>query len=214
MGNLIRGCRMIIKRLAVGPLQTNCYIVGAENKEGVIIDPGEAATHILNTVKSLGLKVKYIILTHAHIDHIGALKAIKEATGASVAIHEDEAAVLPFSATSDMLGLEYPAPEPPDVELHDGDKLQVGELSFTVLHTPGHSPGAICLLCDGVLFSGDTLFQGGVGRYDFPGGSYDKLMDSLKNTVLKLDDRIKVYPGHGPETDIGSERRGNPFLEF
>ena len=204
---------MIIRKLVVGPLETNCYIIASERtREGMIVDPGDEAEAILSAVESLRVKVRYIVLTHAHIDHIGALKALKEATGAAVAIHEEEAAILPFSAASDMLGLAYPAPASPDTGLHDGDKLQIGEITFSVLHTPGHSPGAICLLGEGVLFSGDTLFHYGIGRYDFPGGNYAALMSSLKDKLLVLVDDIKVYPGHGPETDIGTERRGNPFL--
>ena len=204
---------MILKKVVVGPLAANCYIVGSEsNKEGMIIDPGDEAEVILRKVKDLGLEIRSIVLTHGHIDHIGALKEVKKATGAEVAIHTDEAKSLQEQSSSTMLGLSYPTPLPPDRLLQDGDSLDIGDVHFLVLHTPGHSPGGICPLGEGVVFSGDTLFNCGIGRTDLPGGNSSQLMNSIHTKLMVLPDSTIVYPGHGPETTIGAERRGNPFL--
>ncbi len=206
---------VIVRKLEVGPFASNCYIIGSEaDREGMIIDPGDEAKLILSEVKDLGLDIKVIALTHGHIDHIGALKEVKEATGAQVAIHTDDVRVLKDRFLSIFLGIRRRSPPPPDRLLNDGDTISVGELKFTVIHTPGHSQGSICLLGEGVLFSGDTLFNYGVGRSDLPGSgsNHNQLIDSIQRRLLVLDDDIKVYPGHGPETTIGAERRGNPFL--
>ena len=206
---------MIVRKLEVGPFASNCYIIGSEaDREGMIIDPGDEAKLILSEVKDLGLDIKVIALTHGHIDHIGALKEVKEATGAQVAIHTDDVRVLKDRFLSIFLGIRRRSPPPPDRLLNDGDTISVGGLKFTVIHTPGHSQGSICLLGEGVLFSGDTLFNYGVGRSDLPGSgsNHNQLIDSIQRRLLVLDDDIKVYPGHGPETTIGAERRGNPFL--
>ena len=204
---------MILKRLVVGPFASNCYIVGSEsNQEGMIIDPGDEAEAILKSVKDLGLDIKSIVLTHGHIDHIGAVKEVKEATGAEVAIHADDAQALQESSVSAMFGLSYPTPLPADRLLNDGDSIDIGDLHFLVVHTPGHSLGGICLVGEGMVFSGDTLFNYGIGRYDLPGGSYNQLMDSIHTKLMVLPDNTIVYPGHGPDTTIGAERRGNPFL--
>ena len=205
---------MILKNLVVGPLAANCYIVGSEsNKEGMIIDPGAEAEVILRKVKDLELDIKSIVLTHGHIDHIGALKEVKETTGAEVAIHTDEAQALQEKSVSTLLGLSYPTPLPADRLLKDGDSMDIGDLHFLVLHTPGHSPGCICLLGEGIIFSGDTLFNYGVGRADLPGGSYSQLVNSIHTKLMTLPDNTTVYPGHGPDTTIGAERSGNPFLQ-
>lgn len=204
---------MILKKVVVGPFASNCYIVGSESgKEGMIIDPGADAKKILTSVKDLGLDIKTILITHGHIDHVSALKEVKEATGAETAIHADDAQSLRDGRPAiAMLGVVYPV-SPPDRLLEDGDSVDVGELHFTVLHTPGHSPGGICLAGEGVVFSGDTLFNYGIGRYDFPGSSGTQLMDSIRTKLMTLPDDTAVYPGHGPDTTIGAERRGNPFL--
>ena len=205
---------MIIKKLVVGPFASNCYIIVSEsNKEGMIIDPGAEAEVILSKVKDLGLDIKSIVLTHGHIDHIGALKEVKEATGAEVAIHTDDAQALQENSVNTPLGLSYPTPLPADRLLKDGDSMDIGDLHFLVLHTPGHSPGCICLLGEGVMFSGDTLFNYGIGRADLSGSNYSQLMNSIHTKLMVLPDNITVYPGHGPDTTIGTERRGNPFLQ-
>ncbi len=202
---------MIIETLVVGPFATNCYIVGSESsRQGMIIDPGDEAGQILARVKELKLDIKFIVLTHGHVDHTGALKEVKEATGARIAVHADDARTL--DALSLLLAIYRPSPPPPDSLLKDGDSIALDELHFTVRHTPGHSPGGICLEGEGVVFSGDTLFNYGIGRTDLPGGSYKKLIDSIQAKLMVLADDTVVYPGHGPETTIGAERRGNPFL--
>jgi len=208
---------VILKKLVVGPFAANCYIVGSElTKEGVIIDPGDEARHILKKVKDLQLDIKVIVLTHGHIDHVGGVKEVKEATGAEVAIHTDDAKSISGQEGRliSMLvsGLSYPAPSSPDRLLNGGDSIDIGDLNFLVLHTPGHTPGGICLLGNGVVFTGDTLFNYGVGRTDLPGGSHSQLMNSLHTKLMVLPDETIVYPGHGPETTIGAERRGNPYL--
>jgi len=208
---------VIIDRVVVSPFATNCYIVGSEaSKQGIIIDPGDEAEAILGRVADLELDIKLIVLTHGHIDHVGALKAVKEASGAEMAIHVDDAKSLRglrgFLQSVLVPGLSYPVPPPPERLLQDGDSLDVSDLHFKVLHTPGHTPGGICLLGEGVVFSGDTLFNYGIGRTDLPGGSYHRLMESIRTRLLVLPDNTIVYPGHGPETTIGAERAGNPFL--
>ncbi len=190
---------MIIKALVLGMFGTNCYIVGSEaTGEGIIIDPGDEARTILQTVKSMGLNVKLIAITHGHMDHTGALEDIRRATGAPVVIHRDDADVLMRIGTNDRL-------------LNGGETIKVGDLNFTVIHTPGHSPGGICLYGNGVLFCGDTLFNLSIGRTDI-GGNYNQLINSIVSKLMILPDDTVVYPGHGPETTIGTERRSNPFL--
>jgi hydroxyacylglutathione hydrolase len=207
---------MILRTLVVGPFASNCYIVGSDStKQGLIIDPGAEAKLILNTVNELGLKVGLVVVTHAHIDHIGALAAVKESTGAEFAIHqlEAKAGLGMFSRImSSMTGGSFSQPPKPERLLKDGDSISIGDLKFTVLHTPGHSPGGISLYGEGILFSGDTLFNHGIGRTDFPGCSYEQIIDSIKNKLLRLPDETLVYPGHGPATTIGEEKRGNPFF--
>lgn len=205
---------MIFKRLEVGPFASNCYIVGVEsNHEGMIIDPGADADQILSTVKELGLEVKIIVLTHGHMDHVGALKEVKDATAAEVAIHTDDARFLQAGQpTGIMSQFSLQAPPPPDRLLKGGDSIDIGDQRFLVLHTPGHTPGGICLLGDGIVFSGDTLFNFGIGRSDMPGGNGQQLMDSIHTRLMVLPDSTVVYPGHGQETTIGTEREWNPFL--
>ena len=204
---------MIVEKVVVGPLGCNCYIVADEKaKEAIIIDPGDETEAILGRVERLGLDIKIIFLSHGHVDHTAALSQVKEATAAEVAIHTDDRATLSDDFLSLFIGVKKPKIAPPDRLLKEGDEIMVGAVSFGVLHTPGHTPGGACLYGEGVLFSGDTLFNYGIGRPDLPGGDAEKLLESIKNRLMTLPDETKVYPGHGPETTIGAERRGNPFL--
>jgi glyoxylase-like metal-dependent hydrolase (beta-lactamase superfamily II) len=207
---------MIVKMLVVGPFATNCYVVGSSSsKKGMIIDPGAEAEIILRTVQQMGLSISLIVITHAHIDHVGAIRAVQARTNAQFAIHEAEKGFV-FSAPMRMLtsvGLTpVKSPPQPDRLLKDGDRIDIGDLHFEVLYTPGHSSGGISLSGHGVVFSGDTLFNFGIGRTDFPGCSHERLMKSIREKLMVLPDETIVYPGHGPATTIGDERRGNPFL--
>ncbi len=184
-------------------LMTNCYLVGhVETREALVIDPGtdreKEVKKILKEIESDGFKIKYIVNTHGHPDHTGSNKTFKEKTGAPILIHELDVPMLkgPFA----------------DETLHDGDLVQVGEIVLRVLHTPGHSQGSISLIGNDVVFTGDTLFAGSIGRYDLPGGSLDEIKKSLQKLMI-MPDYMKVYPGHGPASTIGEEKRSNPFLQ-
>ena len=194
---------MIFRMLPVGPYMSNCYIVGSEtSKEGIIIDPGAEPERIMKVVDDLGLDIKLIVATHGHIDHVSGVKQIKERTGAPFAMHEAET----------IKGGVFEKSPPVDRPLKDGDSIKVGELEFRVCHTPGHSPGGIVLVGEGIVFSGDTLFQFSIGRTDFPGGSYPQLMTGIFKHLMVLPDETPVYSGHGPDTTIGMERKVNPFV--
>jgi len=207
---------MIFRHLVVGPLACNCYIVGDKTtKQGMVIDPGAEGRAILRAVSELGLSIKLIVVTHAHFDHVGAVPAVKEATGAQLAIHEADASMRlgPFARMmASISGGSFSRSSQPERLLRDGDVIEIDSLRFTVLHTPGHSLGGISLYGHGMVFTGDTLFNYGVGRSDFPGCSHRQLIDSIKRKLMSLPDDTIVYPGHGPPTTIGEEKRGNPFL--
>jgi len=201
--------------LEISSMGVNCYIVGCEEtREVAVIDPGGNARAILNMLKENDLKAVYIINTHGHIDHIGANKGVKDATGAQILIHEADAKMLVNSASnlSFLMGSGVTSPAA-DRLLKDGDKIKIGNtVELDVIHTPGHSPGGWGLKTDDIIFVGDTLFQGSIGRTDFPGGSYNQLIQNIKNKLLCYDDDVIAYPGHGPATTIGFERKHNPFL--
>lgn len=205
---------MIIKKLEVGPIMANCYILGCEStKEAVVIDPGDDADRILMELAKSELKVKYLINTHGHFDHVGANKRMKDVTGAQLAIHPDDEPMLKELAQSAlMFGMSAENSPPADLHLKDGDNITFGDITLNVIHTPGHSKGGICLYTPGHLFAGDTLFAGSIGRTDLSGGDYDTLISSIKEKLLILDEKTLVFTGHGPETTIGNEKRMNPFL--
>jgi len=205
---------VIIKKLEVGPIMANCYVLGCEEtKEAVVIDPGDEADRILMALSESGLRVKYLINTHGHFDHVGANARMKEITGAELLIHKDDELMLKdLSKAAATFGLRAENSPPSDRNLADGDKVTFGKITLTIIHTPGHSRGGICLYTKGALFSGDSLFAGSIGRTDLPGGDYDTLISSIKEKLLGLDEKTIVYPGHGPETSILQEKRMNPFL--
>ncbi len=205
---------MHLETLVVGRLAANCYLLGCEEtKEAIVVDPGGEAEVINDRIAAGGWKVKYIVNTHAHMDHTAANGAVKQFTGAPLLIHAADAPTLAHLGKRSFLyaGAD-PTPVPADRVLQDGEEIAWGKLSARVIHTPGHTPGGICLYVGSLLFAGDTLFAGSVGRSDFPGGSHKDLIDSIKQKLLILPDETEVYPGHGPSTTIGWERQENPFL--
>jgi len=204
---------LIIETITVSPYETNCYVCAtARGGDAVVIDPGDNSELILRRVQALSLNITCLILTHGHRDHAGALKELKQALGVEIAVHAADADLLNDDFQAAMLGLRFPCPPQPDRLLEDGQEIVVGGLTFSVLHTPGHSRGSICLLGDGLVFTGDTLFQAGIGRTDLPGGSYPELIKSIEMRLLSLPDDTIVYPGHGSPTTVGDERQHNPFL--
>ena len=206
---------MKVLQLEVGSLGTNCYIAYCEKtRKAVVIDPGGDAARILATLNREGLTVEAIINTHGHADHVLANTKVKEATGAPIWIHSADADMLGSGSRnlSAFLGGATSCGKA-DRLLTDGEVLPIGDFSLTVLHTPGHTPGGISLLFDKTVFVGDTLFAESIGRTDFPGGSYSQLINSIKTKLMTLDDEVKAYPGHGPATTIGWERRQNPFIQ-
>ncbi len=193
---------MEIKEIQVGMLRANCYLVYDEKtREALIIDPGAEGEKICRVIKELGLKVKYIVNTHGHYDHVNANDDVREETGALLYIHEADSAMLHEEGQAAADGY-----------LEDGDLLEVGNLRWVVRHTPGHSKGGICLAGEGVCFSGDTLFAGTIGRTDLDGGSMPEMLHSLKTKLLDIPDEYVIYPGHGSQTTMGRERKSNPYI--
>ena len=194
---------MILKTLVVGPIQSNCYIIGCERtREAAVIDPGGDADRVLITLAKDKLRCVYIINTHGHFDHSADNKRLKEVTGAQLLIHQADAPMILHQSNS----------PPPDRYLGEGDIITFGDISLKVLHTPGHSPGGISLVTDKIVFVGDTLFAGSIGRTDFRGGDYEGLLRNVRKKIFTLGDDVVVYPGHGPKTTVGRERKTNPFF--
>lgn len=188
----------MLKKLAVGMYQSNCYILGCkETKEGAVIDPGDEVPRIVNEITRSGLTITHILLTHGHIDHVGGVADLKRAIRAPVLIHKKDVG---------DLGIE------PDGYLSDGQEIQVGNYTLKIIHTPGHTPGCVCIHAPGVVFTGDTLFAGSIGRSDLPGGNHEQLIEGVVKKIFTLGDELRVYPGHGPHTTIGRERQSNPWF--
>ncbi len=205
---------MILETLVVGPLAVNCYFVGDEStREAIVIDPGGDARKIIDAIKAAQLRVVAIVNTHAHFDHVGALTEVRDFTGAPFMLHADEAPILAAAQKSAaMFGMSVTQPKPANRLLRAGDAVSAGSIVLTVLFTPGHTPGGICLLEGKHVFVGDTLFQGSIGRTDFPGGDYGTLMASIRDQLLPLPDATIVHAGHGAATTMGEEKQFNPFV--
>lgn len=207
---------MILKKLEVGPLGTNCYILGCEKTlKGAVIDPGGDVGLIKKEIEALKLEIEYIINTHGHGDHIFGNEELKEITGASLLIHEEDAGYLldPHKNLTALLGKTVKGLQA-DRLLKEGDRINIGqEITLTVIHTPGHTPGGICLDTGEDLFTGDTLFAGSIGRTDFPGGSYQTLINSVRAKLFTLPGDRRVWPGHGPSSTLSHEKQTNPFFK-
>lgn len=206
---------MILKILPVTAFVENVYILASEEtKEAVVFDPGGEADRINALIDEMGVTVKYILNTHGHMDHVGGVAKVREATDAQFGIHETDVEMMRRQPADYAFRLipDFVEPPEPDLLVKDGDEFQVGDMSIKAIETPGHTMGSTCYLVDGLLISGDTLFQGSVGRTDFPGSSSEALVESIRTRLFELDDETVVYPGHGPETSIGYEKLNNPFV--
>ena len=208
---------MIHKIFPVGPLQCNCSVIGDEKThEAMVIDPGDQIEGILDILRQEKLTLKQIVITHAHIDHVGGAMKLKAATGAPILMNQNDYALLKMlDMQAAWVGMRPPGDVQMDETISQGRVLSIGEISSNVIHTPGHTEGSICLYFpeEKKLIAGDTLFAGSIGRTDLPGGSMEKIMRSLHNQVMALPDETEVVPGHGPLTTIGEERETNPFLQ-
>jgi hydroxyacylglutathione hydrolase len=208
---------MIHKIFPVGPLQCNCSVIGDEKThEAMVIDPGDQIEGILEILRQEKLTLKQIVITHAHIDHVGGAMKLKAATGAPILMNQNDHALLKMlDMQAAWIGMRPPGDVQVDEAIGQGRVLKIGEIASNVIHTPGHTEGSICLYFpkEKKLVAGDTLFAGSIGRTDLPGGSMDKIMRSLHTQVLALPDETEVVPGHGPVTTIGEERETNPFLQ-
>ncbi len=207
---------MIIETFPVGPLQCNCTILGDEQAgEAIVIDPGDEIGRIHRRLSDLGLKLKQILVTHAHIDHVGGALKLKRLTGAPILFNQNDLPQIKMmEEQAGWLGVATPETAPPDEPLTDGAVVGLASCPAQVIHTPGHTQGSVCLHFAplNLLIAGDTLFAGSIGRTDLPGGNYRQIMESIQSRLLPLPDETKVLPGHGPGTTIGAERSRNPFL--
>ena len=207
---------MIHKIFPVGPLQCNCSVIGDEaTHEAMVIDPGDDIDDVLEVVRENGLTVKQIVVTHAHIDHVGGAMKLRQATGAAILLNQNDYDLLKMlDVQAAWIGVPSPGPVQIDSSISTGDKISAGSLTADVIHTPGHTEGSVCLYfpAQQKLIAGDTLFAGSIGRTDLPGGSFKKIMSSLQEKVMALPDETIVIPGHGPATTIGEERATNPFI--
>uniref|UniRef100_C6E0G4 Beta-lactamase domain protein n=1 Tax=Geobacter sp. (strain M21) TaxID=443144 RepID=C6E0G4_GEOSM len=207
---------MLFETIVVGALGVNCFILGdKQSNEGVVVDPGADCELILDAVTRFGIKLKYIINTHGHFDHVGCNRSLKEKSGAELLIHQGDRTLLELAAKSaQKYGLKAEDSPAPTRFLEDGMRLEFGKRVIEVLHTPGHTQGGCCLLLahEKLVITGDTLFADSVGRTDLPGGSHEQLMASIKAKLMPLPDDTTVWPGHGPSSTIGRERRSNPYI--
>ena len=207
---------MIHEILPVGPLQCNCSVIGDESThEGLVIDPGDNIEDVVSIVRKHNLQIKQIVITHAHIDHVGGAMQLRAATGAPILLNQNDYALLKMlDAQAAWIGVAPPGRVEIDHSVAQADSIKTGSLSADVIHTPGHTEGSICLYfpAEKKLIAGDTLFAGSIGRTDLPGGSFEKIIRSLHDKVLELPDDTVVIPGHGSLTTIGRERHSNPFL--
>ena len=207
---------MLFETIVVGPLGVNCFILGdKQSKEGVVVDPGADCEMILDSVARFGIKVTYVINTHGHFDHVGCNRQLKERTGAELLIHQGDQALLSMASRSaQKYGLTVEDSPVPSRHLTDGMTIEFGRRRIEVLHTPGHTQGGCCLYLanEKLLITGDTLFAESVGRTDLPGGDHEQLISSIKAKLMPLPDETIVWPGHGPSSTIGTERRRNPYI--
>lgn len=208
---------LVVRGIVVGAFQENCWVIGNRRTgEAICIDPGDEPGEVLAMARDMGVSIKFIANSHGHIDHVLGVGAVREATGAKFLLHPGDAALVASTAASARrwLGAEIADPPPPDALLADGDDVEVDGLKLRVIHTPGHTAGSVCFYADGVLFGGDTLFAGSIGRTDLPGGDYDEEMRSIVDRLLVLPDDTIVLPGHMDQTTIGHERRRNPYVRM
>jgi hydroxyacylglutathione hydrolase len=207
---------MIHEILPVGPLQCNCSVIGDETtREAMVIDPGDDIEDVLALLEKHHLQVKQIVITHAHIDHVGGAMKLRSATGAPILLNQNDYALLKMlDVQAAWIGMKDPGKVEIDHSLGQADTIRVGSLAASVIHTPGHTEGSVCLYfqSENKLIAGDTLFAGSIGRTDLPGGSMEKMIQSLQGKLMALPDDTLVVPGHGPLTTIGDERESNPFL--
>ena len=189
----------MLRKIVVGPYQSNCYVLGCKKTmEGLVIDPGDEVFRIVNAITETGLKIRYILITHGHIDHVGGADELRKITGAPVYIHP-----------LDIQGLGFR----PDAQLNEGEDLKLGTYSIRIIHTPGHSPGGVCYHAPGAVFTGDSIFAGSIGRTDFFGGDHRVLIERVRSQILSLDGNLRIYPGHGPASTIDREQKTNPFFQ-
>jgi hydroxyacylglutathione hydrolase len=204
---------MKVDNIVVGPLQSNCFIVYDEDShDAIVVDPGDEAEKIIRFIEARELKVSRIVCTHAHFDHVGAVTRLKEKTGASVMLHKGDLDIYMRADKQGALwGFHIEQPLAPDLYMIEGDEVAVGRFRLKVLHTPGHSPGGICLYGEGVILTGDTIFAGSVGRTDFPGGSLTELKRSFAR-IIELPPETRIFSGHGPLTTVKNEKESNFFV--